>query len=415
MKPEHCNNNDIVAVDRLASKLLRASTVHYITTLTNFTYQMSRLSVRLSLAESGVRVQPSDFKARTSQVLDETVQSLQLIWREAGYEEMECQGLLGDILTKFKALCAAELAAEQQILEHAKNQVLRKLEEYEELCAKLGRASPPDDSCMGDNYADKLSRLEICISDIEVEVSQRREVLDQKRSEVMALAADLGEEVDKDFDGGDKFCELADDRVQLLDSYLESLEQVRSTRMTNIRNAIVECGKCMQELVVTQDGLDTLPDHRDFVEVDSAVFNHLKTGAFVHKVHRDYLKTLQERLQSLKLEKDRRREELAQNGTEIARMWTLLKVSSEEREQFQKSFEMNLSMATLAAGRGELSRLRELRHESIATVTATLREEIDSFWAELGVLDDETKLHEFPLFFAEVSTMEDEEVRLASS
>jgi len=43
------------------------------------------------------------------QLADETVESLQGIWREAGYEEVECQGLLGDLLNKMKLTCAAEV------------------------------------------------------------------------------------------------------------------------------------------------------------------------------------------------------------------------------------------------------------------------------------------------------------------
>lgn len=368
--------------------------------------------MRLSIAESGVRVTSSDFKIRSSQLLEETLESLQSIWSEAGYEETECQGLLGDILTKFKTLCTAELAAEQQILEHAKNQVLGKMEEYEQLCAKLGRDAPSDDSCMGDNYADKLSRLEVCISDIEVEVSQRKEVLDQKRTEVLDLAADLGEVVDQGFDGGDKYCELADDRLSLMAKYLEGLEVTRVERVKDIRAVISECAKSMTDLVVPQDGVDSLPEHDLYADVDNAVLHFLNSGTYTHGVHQNYLKKLSQRLESLGLEKETRREELAKNGAEIARMWTLLRVSSAEREQFQSSFEMNLSMATLCKGREELARLQVLRLESLSTVVSSLREEIDSYWAELGVQADEQKEEEFPSYFVPVESLADNAVCL---
>jgi hypothetical protein len=366
--------------------------------------------MRLSVAESGVRVNPADFIARSEQLMEETMQSLQMIWQEAGYEEAECQGLLGDILTKFKSLCATELAAEQQILEHAKSQVLGKMEMYEELCAKLGREAPTDDQCMGDNYADKLSRLEICISDIEVEVSQRREILDQKRDEVTGLARDLGEAVEKGFDGGDDYCELADDRLRLMDVYFKRLEGVRAERVADIRKEISECAKCMADLVVLQEGADTLPDHKEFNDVDNTVLNFIKTGTYSHGVHKDFLQRLRARLTSLGLEKETRREELSKNGADIARMWTLLRVSQTDRERFQSSFEMNLSMATLAKGREELIRLQALRLESMGTVIASLREEIDSYWAELGVQSDEQKQEEFALFYVPVKQLEDSAV-----
>lgn len=371
---------------------------------------MSRLSMRLSVAESGVRVKPADFIARSEQLLDETIQSLQLIWQEAGYEEAECQGLLGDILTKFKSLCATELAAEQQILEHAKSQVLGKMEIYEELCAKLGREAPTDDQCMGDNYADKLSRLEICISDIEIEVSQRREVLDQKHDEVLGLARELGEDIEADYDGGDAYCELSDDRLRLMDIYYKKLEGVREERVADIRKEIGECAKCMSDLVVLQEGADTLPDHKEFSDVDNTVLNFVKTGTYSHGVHKDFLGKLRRRLASLVLEKETRREELSRNGADIARMWTLLRVTQADREHFQTSFEMNLSMATLAKGREELARLHALRLESMGTVIASLRDEIESYWSELGLQSDEQKIEEFPLFYVPLKQLDDKAV-----
>ena len=88
---------------------------------------------------------PAQFKERVFQMAEETINSLQVIWKEAGYEEVECQSLLGDLLNKMKMTCASELAAEQQILEHAKQQVTTKLFEYTDYCAQLGRPPPQGD------------------------------------------------------------------------------------------------------------------------------------------------------------------------------------------------------------------------------------------------------------------------------
>jgi hypothetical protein len=75
-----------------------------------------RLSYRASTTTggefpSGLRVNSDVFKSRLLHVADDTVESLQVIWREAGYEDAECQGLLGDLLNKIKSTCAVELAA----------------------------------------------------------------------------------------------------------------------------------------------------------------------------------------------------------------------------------------------------------------------------------------------------------------
>ena len=82
---------------------------------------------------------------------------------EAGYEESECQGLLGDLLNKLKLTCASELAAEQQILDHAKQQISMKLKFYNELCGKLGR-NGISESALSVNYVNKFLYLEKCIT-----------------------------------------------------------------------------------------------------------------------------------------------------------------------------------------------------------------------------------------------------------
>jgi hypothetical protein len=66
--------------------------------------------------------------------------------------------------------------------------------------------------------------------------------------------------------------------------------------------------------------------------------------------HINTTKSLEKELMQLTQEKDARRCELATTGAEIARLWTLLRISTAERESFSKSFHMNLSLDTLQRG-----------------------------------------------------------------
>lgn len=371
---------------------------------------MSRLSMRLSVAESGLRVQPADFKVRVTHLVDETLESLQSIWREAGYEESECQGLLGDILTKLKTLCSAELSAEQQILEHAKNQVLTKYNEYQKLCSMLDRTGVNYDSSLGENYADRLSELEKLISDIELDVSQRQDILNAKREEVIDLASRLGEEMPADYDGGNDYCELADIRIDLIDNYKRKLEELRSTRLEEMANLAADIRKCLFDLAVQKEGPENLSDFQEFGDIDKI----LLASDDIQRIgcHQRELSRLVLRLKNLQSEKERRKNELSQNGAEIARMWTLLRVPPTERSAFQNSFEMNLSLATLAKGREELKRLKQLRMDSLGTVVTSLREEIAGYLQELGITSNEQIIEEFPLYYCPVEDLDDNAVCL---
>ena len=85
--------------------------------------------MRVSSLQAVLRLSKHDFRQGIVRLLDETIDTLFVIWSEAGYEDNECQMLLGDISTKFKITCENELSAERQILEHARHQVQDKIKQ----------------------------------------------------------------------------------------------------------------------------------------------------------------------------------------------------------------------------------------------------------------------------------------------
>lgn len=362
---------------------------------------MLRMSV---LPDSGLRVNKEDFSGAVNSLTHETYESLLSIWKEAGYEEGECQGLLGDILTKFKALCASELSAEQQILDHAKQQVVVKLEEFASLCEKLGR-SCEEEAAFGENFADRLAELEKRTFDIGVEISERSGQINAKAEEINNLITSLGEEGPPEFEGKD----LSDARIESMTAYCSELEGIRSLRVTEMREVAEDCSKALLELVIPQEGVDSLPQAVMYSDLDQAILQ-MQPGVEFPFVHKDDFQRLITRAQALSDEKETRRQELASNGAEIARMWTQLRVPTADREAFQKSFNMNLSMETLNKGRGELARLKELRLSSLGTVIQSIRDEIAAYWEELGVTTEQQRAQDFPMFTTDVKTLADSSV-----
>jgi hypothetical protein len=372
------------------------------------------MSMRASTGESGMRVLPEMFKHRLLQLAEETVDSLQKIWKEAGYEEVECQRLLGDLLNKMKITCADELAAEQQILEHAKQEVESNIQDFSLLASQLGRVANVD-HLVRMNYTDKLAELEKLITDITVEVAQRQKLLNTELSAIQELVCSLGEEFPSMelFNGPENTPELSDVRLNLMKQYCVDLEAIRSRRGEEVRGILKDCKQHIVDLVLMDEGFDTMPDADQFPECDGKLLKYMQHGdSAFYGVNKKDIVTLSKRLKSFIEEKERRREELAKTGAEIARLWTLLRVPSVERDQFTTSFKMNLSMETLCRGADELQRLKEIRTKSIGRVVGSIRSDILTLWEEAGYDSDETRRREFPLYYTRTEELEDSSVCL---
>jgi hypothetical protein len=375
----------------------------------------TRMSIRASLSENTARVLPEVFKHRLLQVAEETLAAMQKIWKEAGYEEVECQRLLGDFLSKLKNTCTSELCAEQQILDHAKAEVQTKCDEYINYCEQLGRpCSLKHVEFM--NYTERLAELERLIGSISDEVSERQGLLDTELSKINELSATLGEAppAEDAFDGPAGTPFLSDTRLNLMRRCVTELEGVKAKRVEKVKSLANECVKCMTDLVYAEEGFSTMDDSEIFLSLDKQIDRFHRTGDFALGITENDIACMTARLQSFVEEKEKRRIELGKIGADIARLWTLLRVPSAERDKFSNSFKMNLSMETLSKGMDERARLQEVRTQSMGKVIASMREDIVVLWAEMGVETEEARRREFALFFADVADLDDSVVSVST-
>lgn len=375
---------------------------------------MSTHVFRSSTGESGLRVLPDLFKNRVLQIAEETVDSLSVIWQEAGYEEAECQSLLGDLLNKLKLTCSNELASEQQILEHAKQQVSSKLEEYSDYCAQLGRDPPADDVPHGANYTDKLAELERLLNGISGEVNERQQLLHVEMDAINDLVTTLGEPAptSTEFDGPQGTPHLSDVRLNLMRAFKSKLQVVKQARLEEMMGVAKLCVASIADLVLVEEGFKTMNEGDKFDSVNKVLVQYMEDGEkkLTMSMTQADLELLSSRNDSLAEEKERRRNELATSGAEIARLWTLLRIPNEEREEFQNSFKMNLSMETLEKGRKELERLHQVRAESLGRVVTSIRADILSLWEESGIESEDARKEEFAEYFLPVEHLQDSTV-----
>ena len=375
---------------------------------------MSTHVFRASTGESGLRVLPDLFKNRVLQLAEETVDSLSVIWQEAGYEEAECQSLLGDLLNKLKQTCANELASEQQILEHAKQQVSSKLEEYSDYCAQLGRDPPADDVPQGANYTDKLAELERLLNGISGEVNERQQLLNVEMEAINDLVSTLGESEPSstEFDGPQGTPHLSDVRLNLMRTFKAKLQVVKQARLEEMMGVAKLCVASIADLVLVEEGFETMNEGDKYDSVNKALVQFMEDGEkkLTMQMSQADLELLNSRNESLAQEKERRRNELATSGAEIARLWTLLRIPNEEREEFQNSFKMNLSMETLEKGRKELDRLHQVRAESLGRVVTSIRADILSLWEESGIESEDARKEEFAEYYVPMESLQDSTV-----
>lgn len=367
---------------------------------------------RLSSMQGVFRLSQKDFKSNSNELIGTTLKALQRIWDEAGYDNVECNMLLGDIYNKFKLLCEQEITAENQILEHAKLQVQEKIKTLEELNRQLGRDEPIIEISFGGNTADILNNLEKSVDKVANEVAERVKILDKERNAIEILCRSLGESFPEqnDFDGPVGTPIMSDVRLNLMRQYRSTLETIKEKRIEDMKILSRDCQKQLNDLLVSDEGTAAIADSSKYEKIDAAVTVFTQTGEIIFDVHKDTFELLKMRVKGLIAEKEHRRSELASIGSEIARLWTLLHTPSSEREAFQSSFQMNLSMRTLQRGREELKRLLEIRKQSLGTMIAALRQDIMAMWLEAGISSENEQRGEFQLYFESIDKLQDSSI-----
>lgn len=344
---------------------------------------------------------------RVDETVQSTIESLKNVWIETGYQHDECERLLDNLVEKLHQVCTAELAAENQILEHVKQEVETKLDEYIALSAQLGKTIDRISPLKGKiNAADKLAELEKLIMDTKAKVTKRQNILDAELVTISKLQTELGNNVDAMQTCAPSDLPLSDAKHQALCDLRKTLENEKQQRLDKMKSIISTCHTLMKELVIFEE--EALQSSS--FKYTHAIKKYTEQGAWDFGLRLEDISNLELEQESLAREKESRRKELASSGAEIARLWTLLRVSTAEREEFQKSFKMNLSLDTIRKGRVELARLMEVRGTSLARVVGSIRSDISVLWTELGVVKNEDKRRQFPGYFDSPDNLEDSAV-----
>jgi hypothetical protein len=385
--------------------------------------------MRVSTGDASYRLLPEIFKHKLVHVAEETMDSLQKVWTEAGYEESERQRLLGELLTKIKSVCSNEIAAEEQILAHARQEVETLTADVITKHSQLGRAAKLEYISQL-TVTDKLTELDKILSVISKEVDERQTLFDNEMQVITTITQELAENMPSSnaFDGPAGTPHLSDVRLNLMREYRSRMETQRQCRRQELETLYRECVNHMQDMCYVEEGSIHPQEQTAFKELDAGIARFgraLQTNSSselpLGSLTKQHVQQISQRVEKLVAEKEYRRSELSKTGEEIARLWSLLRVDRSEREAFTASFKKNLSLETLRKGYAEASRLRQLRKESLGSVLSVLRSDIETLWIEIGMLSapfasqetshvHETELcqQEFDQFFVRVEEATEE-------
>lgn len=354
-----------------------------------------RLSMRVSTGDASYRLLPEIFKHKLVQMAEETVTSLQNIWAEAGYEESERQRLLGELLNKLKDTCTNEIAAEEQILSHARQEVETLTTDVVTKHAQLGRTAKLD-HISNLTVTDKLTELDKILTVIGKEVDERQSLFDKEMQVITTIVQELGESMPPSnaFDGPAGTPHLSDLRLNLMRDHRTRMETQRQQRRQELESLYRECASHMQDMCYVEEGSIHPQEQTAFKEIDAGIarfaralqVNNSNTELPLASLTKEHVQQLTQRVEKLVAEKEYRRSELSKTGEEIARLWSLLRVERADREAFSASFKKNLSLETLRKGYSEANRLRQLRKESLGSVLSVLRSDIETLWTEIGMI-----------------------------
>ena len=191
---------------------------------------------------------------------------------------------------------------------------------------------------------------------------------------------------------------------------------VNTERKAAIRSVADQCRVKVVDLVMSDSELSQLTttegtDQDQETAVDAAICALGHNKWIFEGVHVNDLQLFQGRCDALETETESRRHELSSTGAEIARLWTLLRIPSSEREAFQASFKMNLSADTISTGHAELKRLHVVRASSMDRVIHSIRSDIAGLWKEMGIEAEEDRAREFAIYYESIEEMDDTAVR----
>ncbi|KAG7362213.1 microtubule associated protein MAP65/ASE1 family protein [Nitzschia inconspicua] len=323
-----------------------------------------------------------------------TAQQLEQIWDEVGYTPQERASQLSDLLLKFRDQCEQKISEEQGVAETFRQTISDSKEEIKSLSAALKALVDPQLLRDGDSdltLTDELANLENTLETLRSEAEEAKQDLQKCHEYLIESHQALGRKLDEKWNDIDS--DLTALRREEFHEKVEEMKQEVSTRTAAVVQLLRDCQHLMKDL-----GIDGQAD--DATSFDRQIAGSLvrsKDSSFImaSKFESDTctgigakaMEGLTNRASELSKEKQYRKAQLQEMGTDIAMLWEQLRIPQEEQRAFTESVK-GLGMDTILKGQAELKRLKSLKNGMLGKLVAEAREVIEELWEETNASDD---------------------------
>lgn len=391
-----------------------------------------------------------------------TSNSLEEIWDEVGVtpDDRACQ--IADLMDRLAGVCEAKIRDEAAVRDQFRKEIHQAREEWELICQSLRLVGEEDpvSKMRRDPSSKNLGRRSL---QLEYEAMMGR--LESLRAVKRAAAADLDasrgrileafaalqgcaleeapqademrrfEDVETDLTQ-----ERRDDFRAKADEYEESL----ASRTRAIVSLLLDCQRLIEELEIVPPSEVSVGRCEDDVKImnslepieenaDGQDDGHRRGQSHHYNIvslfesptcigiGKSALDRVTNRITELNGEKCRRRARLGEMGSEIAALWTMLRVPQEEQRAFTASIR-GLGLDTLRKGEAEIARLDDLKSFMIGKLVREQRQMIEELWdktnssrAERASFNDYFHIHDDEQLTSEVLVKHEEYVATLKS
>ena len=285
-------------------------------------------------------------------LLEQTRSSLDHIWSQVGYSDVEKGAQLSALMDSIRTLCEKKVQEEEAVMEQFKHAIDETRKEIIETSNALHRPVPDGVlSASAGTLTESLGSLTDVAESLRTAAQGAREKIKSARDTIMNSHAALGTEVPDTFSSAAAE-DLSDTVVASYEDHARDMSDKVATRVDAVKGLVVDCQNLIRELQIEADvsdldrkvmgSLSTSADGR--TTLSSMVAGETSVG-----IGGEALEDLTGRVGELTAEKRSRKVRLGELGAEIAQLWEKLKIPEDVQRQFTESVQ-GLGMDTIMKG-----------------------------------------------------------------
>jgi len=310
--------------------------------------------------------------------VESTLREMESQWQAIGYsDEMKVKSL-ETFAASVGELCAQSVALLRREQEKLQAEESRTLEMIQRLAKQLGNDIELSAEVMELPLCERLNVLQTHLQALREQIGARRHTLEELHDTLHGLWEDLGISAD-DAPEYAPFAKapastdlLSLERIAEYERLIAEAQAAKQERSDRIAERVLQ-------LIDLWNLLEMSPSN----EFDQAVLDG-NLGCTL-----EVFKTLDEHIQVLSTEKERRECKIREYGMKINTLWDKLQVPLDEREEFFDRSAQTLGPEAIRGCEAELERLEQLYKNSLKKLIEDLRAKLQEQWQKLRLAKED--------------------------